>query len=198
MTSDQTPTYMDHYYLNFWLWACLRDGEVYLASYSALHAMIAGLRTSRADILTFNQKHMAAQREMELAKYHFITAVGSLVRNLEYSKRLFPSIEAACEKAQHLFAEGKLLRDMIEHADAYMQGKGREQAGFVREAKGVLSNFPGSAPGIADATSTIVDENGHWLGGRLNVERVMTEVRAIANEAAQIPAPSGLLPPRGT
>ncbi|MGB6283074.1 MAG: hypothetical protein WBG18_01395, partial [Xanthobacteraceae bacterium] len=189
-----TPTYMDHYYLNFWLWACLRDGEAYLASYSAFHAMIAGLRTNRADILAFNKKRMAAQREMELAKYHFVTAIGSLVRNLEHSNRLFPSIEAACEKAQHLFAEGKLLRDMIEHADEYMQGKGREQVGFVREAKSVLSNFPGSAPGIADATSTIVDENSHWLGGRLNVQRVMREVQAIANEAAQIPAPSGRLP----
>ncbi len=50
---------------------------------------------------------------------------------------------------------------------------------------------------IADATSTIVDKNGHWLGGRLNVERVVVEVRSIAAAAAQIPAPAGL-PPRRT
>ena len=134
VTGDQTATYMDHYYLNFWLWACLHDGEKYLAAASAFRAMIAGLRTTRESVLTFNQTRLTAQREMELAKYHFVTAVGSLVRNLEHSKRLFPSIEAACEKVQHLFAEGKLLRDMIEHADEYNQGKGREQAGFVRDA----------------------------------------------------------------
>jgi hypothetical protein len=40
------------------------------------------------------------------------------------------------------------------------------------------------------ATSTIIDGNGHWLGGRLNVERVVAEVRAIAEEAQKIPAPT--------
>jgi hypothetical protein len=36
-----------------------------------------------------------------------------------------------------------------------------------------------------------VGSDGHWLGGRLNVERVIAEVRAIAAVAAQIPAPTG-------
>jgi hypothetical protein len=111
------------------------------------------------------------------------------------SQESFPSIKPACDKARHLFAEGKLLRDMIEHADRYIEGKGRKQAGFVREVEGVATDLPGDAPGIADATSTIVDKNGHWLGGRLNVERVMIEVRAIAAAAAQILAPTGR-PPR--
>jgi hypothetical protein len=79
---------------------------------------------------------------------------------------------------------------MIEHADEYTEGKGQKQAGFVREAEGVATDLPGDAPGIADATSTIVDKNGHRLGGRL-------EVRAIAAAAAQIPAPAGR-PPRRT
>jgi hypothetical protein len=190
MTSEQTATYMDHHYLNFWLWACLRNGEAYLAASAALHGVIAELPTRGLDIRTFNQKRMTARREMELAKYHFVTVVGSLLRNLERSQDLFPNIKPACNRAQHLFAEGKLLRDMIEHADDYFDGKGREP-GFVREAVDVATNLPGSAPGIVDATSTIVDKNGHWLGGRLNVERVMAEVRAIANEAAQIQVPSG-------
>jgi hypothetical protein len=129
-----------------------------------------------------------------LAKYHFVTVVGSLLRNLQRSKELFPSIKPACDKAQHLFAEGKLLRDMIEHADAYIEGKGHKQAQFVREAEGVAANLPGDAPGIADATSTIVDDNGHWLGGRLNVERVIAEVRFIVEMATQIPAPEPALP----
>ena|SRR5262245_6010627 len=99
------------------------------------------------------------------------------MRNLKRSQSLFPSIKTACEQAQHLLAEGKQLRDMIEHADEYMEGKGPKQASFVREAVGVASNLPGDQSGIADATSTIVDENG-------------PEVRAIAEVAAQIPAPS--------
>ncbi len=47
---------------------------------------------------------------------------------------------------------------MIEHA--YFEGKGREQAGFIREAVGVATELPGSAPGIADATSTIISSSG--------------------------------------
>jgi hypothetical protein len=142
------------------------------------------------DVRTFQERRIAAQREMELAKYHFVTSLGRLLRNLKRSQDLFPSIKPVCDQAEHLFAEGKLLRDMIEHADEYIEGKGRKQAGFVREAEGVTTDLPGDAPGIADATSTIVDKNGHWLGGRLNVERVIVEVRAIAAAAAQIPAPT--------
>jgi hypothetical protein len=138
MTSDQTATYMDHHQLNFWLWACLRDGEAYLAASAAFGAI---LRTAGADIRTFHERRMTAQREMELAKYHFLTATGSLLRNLKRSQNLFPNIKPACNRAQHLFAEGKLLRDMIEHADAYFEGKGREQAGFIREAVGVATRL---------------------------------------------------------
>jgi hypothetical protein len=199
MTSDEGPTYMEHHYLNFWLWACLQDGEAYLSASAALRSVTAELRPTAGkpmpDIRTFNDRRIAAQQQMELAKYHFVTVVGSLLRNLNRSQELFPSIKPACDKAQHLFAEGKLLRDMIEHADEYIEGKGRKQADFVREAEGVATNLPGDAPGVADATSTIVDENGHWLGGRLNVERVLAEVRAIAAEAGQIPAPSATRPP---
>jgi hypothetical protein len=197
MTSDQGPTYMDHHYLNFWLWACLHDGEAYLAASAAVRSISAEFRSTAIagkpmpDIRrTFNERRIAAQQHMELEKYHFVTAVGSLLRNLKRSQELFPSIKPVCDKAQHLFAEGKLLRDMIEHSDAYIERKGHKQANFVREAEGVATNLPGDAPGIADATSTIVDENGHWLGGRLNVERVIAEVRIIAEEAAQIRAPS--------
>jgi hypothetical protein len=129
------------------------------------------------------------QQEMALAMYHFVTTMGSLLRNLKRSQELFPNIKPACDKAQHLFAEGKLLRDMIEHADQYIEGKGKNQADFIREAEGVGSNFPGSSPGIVDAISTYVDKNGHWLGGRLNVERVLAEVKAIQVEVEKIPQP---------
>jgi hypothetical protein len=192
MTNDQATTFMDHHYLNFWLWACLRDAEAYLAASAAFRSFLTNLGGGGQafDVRTFQERRIAAQREMELAKYHFVTSLGRLLRNLKRSQDLFPSIKPVCDQAEHLFAEGKLLRDMIEHADEYIEGKGRKQAGFVREAEGVTTDLPGDAPGIADATSTIVDKNGHWLGGRLNVERVIVEVRAIAAAAAQIPAPT--------
>src|SRR5215510_13927797 len=107
MTSHQTPTFMDHHYLNFWLWACLHDGEAYLAASGASRSshrdLGSGGRTF--DVRAFHEKRLAAQREMELAKYHFVASLGSLLHNLKRSQSLFPSIKTACEQAQHLLAE---------------------------------------------------------------------------------------------
>jgi hypothetical protein len=187
---------MDHHYLSFWLWACLHDGEAYLAASAALSSLSRPEKIGTSDVRAFTERRTAAQRQMDLEKYHFVTAVGSLLRNLKRSQELFPSIKPACDNAHHLFAEGKPLRDMIEHADQYIEGKGRKQADFVREAEEVGTNLPGDAPGIADATSTVIDDKGHWLGGRLNVEQVIAEVRSMAEEVKKLPAPRAI--PKGS
>jgi hypothetical protein len=63
MSNDKTPTYMDHHYLNFWLWACLRDGEAYLAASAALTAELrkVALGKGRPDLRTFNQRRIQAR-----------------------------------------------------------------------------------------------------------------------------------------
>jgi len=75
---------------------------------------------------------------------------------------------------------------MIEHShgnDGYLAGGGNHPDRFVRDGA--------PKPGItADATSTIIDENGHWLGGRLCVELVLEEVSQIFKEAKKIPPPA--------
>src|SRR3954453_19599664 len=152
MTSSQGPTYMDHHYLKFWLWACLHDGEKYLEANREERSISSEFRKARQpgqapDVRAHLERRMALRQRIELEKYHFVTAVGSLLRNLKRSQELFPSIKPACDKAQHLFAEGKDLRDMIEHADAYVEGKGRKQEEFLREAEDVATNLPGNAPG---------------------------------------------------
>jgi hypothetical protein len=187
---------MDHHYLNFWLWACLHDAEAYLAASEGHRSIIEELGASALahklmpDMRTHHERRTAAQQRMELEKYHFVTSMGSLLRNLRRSQHLFPTIQLAYNKAQHLLTEGKQLRDMVEHAEEYLEGKGRKQDVFVREAEGIATSLPGTSPGIADVTSTVIDENGHWIGGRLNVERAIAEVRLIAEEAKKIPAPS--------
>jgi hypothetical protein len=125
---------------------------------------------------------------MELKKYHFVASLGKLLRLLGRAQHLFPAIQPACSRANHLLSEGKELRDMIEHSDAYEAGRGKFQNKFVREAES-LAALPGSLPGVADATGTIVDQTGHWLGGRLNVERVLQEISSIREEALRLPAP---------
>jgi hypothetical protein len=38
-----------------------------------------------------NKRRITAQQQMELAKYHFVVSMGSLLRNLKRSQELFPS-----------------------------------------------------------------------------------------------------------
>ena len=189
MGENDKPTWMDHYNLNFWLWACLSDAEAYLAASEHLMASVRKLGQSGENFAAANAERLLAQQHDMLAKYHFVSTMGSLLRNLNRLQELFPSIQPAYDKAEHLRTEGKLLRDMIEHADEYLAGKGRKQDKFVRESPDLLTSIPGDKPGTADATATLIDEKGHWLGGRLNVERVISELRPLIEEAKKIPAP---------
>jgi hypothetical protein len=193
------PSWMDHHQLIFWFWAFLQDAEQYLKTSQRERALLMLPRQSPPYFAAKRQEFDLIRRKMELDKYHFVTTMGTLLRVLKRAQHLFPGIQPAYSQAQHLLKEGKGLRDIIEHADEYLECKGQKQDAFVREATGIATSIPGSSPGIADATSTVVDENGHWLGGRLNVERVVAEVRAIAEEAQKIPAPSAArLRPRPT
>jgi hypothetical protein len=78
---------------------------------------------------------------------------------------------------------------MIEHADDYESGKGKHQPKFVRETTDLLTDLPGNGKILADATSVIVTDSGHWLGGRFNVERALLELRPIIEVAEAIPEP---------
>jgi methionyl-tRNA synthetase len=194
------PTFMDHYYLQFWLWACVTDGEAFLQANIDFTATLRGLATRipSNERAKAQEQRKLLQKRSELAKYHFVTTMGSLLRQLQRTHSLFPEIQLAYDKAHHLRKEGKDLRDMIEHADEYLAGRGRKPAQFVRTAEDIATNIPGDQPGMADATSLIVDDKGHWLGGRLNVEQVLSEVRAILAEAEKIPPPeSKARPARG-
>ena len=184
------PTWMDHHYLNFWLWACLHDAEAYLESSRQLNSVIRSIQHIPQGIA-------AAQNQLELDKYHFVMTVGSLVKHLNRLAPLFPSIQPAFNAAVHLRKEGLYLRNMIEHAEKNLDAaaKGTPRGGFVRKSN-LLSDLPGDSQGEADATSTIIDNNGHWLGGRLNVERVIAEVRPIYEAATAIPPPSSIPLPR--
>jgi hypothetical protein len=185
-TAEQPmPTFMDHHFLQFWLWAFITDAEAFLLASHEFRSLIRG----SIQIPNGADQRRFGKMRLELAKYHLVSTMGSLLRHLKRVQPLFPAIHSSWEKAEHLQKEGKDLRDMIEHADQYMAGEGRRQDQFFREAAGVATNLPGDRPGVADATSMIVDNNGHWLGGRLNVERALAEVRLIWADALNIPPP---------
>jgi hypothetical protein len=183
------PTYMDHRYLRFWPWACVTNGQEYLRTSAAFWAAIAVRPIPGTDFMQQIKNRERLRDRMELAKYHFVSSVGSLLRHMKRTHMLFPSIKDVWDKAEHLQKEGKDLRDMIEHADDYLTGKGQKQQAFIREAEGLLTNLPGDKPGLVDATSDIIDGSGHWLGGRLSVEKAIEEAGALLVEAEKIPPP---------
>lgn len=180
---SQDATWWDHHELTFWLWATLNNSDRYLSlsaeSQAATEAMfnkdMAQWSDDRASLDDLN-------RQTTLAAYHFVTAMGVLIRVLKRSQHLFPSIQPPYSRANHLLKEGKEIRDMIEHAygkDGYLAGGGKHKDKFVRQEAGIA----------ADATSTIIKDDGHWLGNRLCVEKVVDEIRAIHDEATKLEAP---------
>lgn len=180
-------TWFDHQQLLFWLPACLRDAEVYLSSSSASKVAFDKIFSGGFEAMDqHNDEHQKLSDQQTLDAYHFIVVTGNLLRLLKRAQHLFPAIQPSYSRAKHLLSEGKELRDMIEHShgnDGYLAGGGNHPEKFVRDGA--------PKPGItADATSTIIDENGHWLGGRLCVERVMKEVSEIYQEARKIPPPT--------
>ncbi|MDT0502724.1 MULTISPECIES: hypothetical protein [unclassified Halomonas] len=180
-------TWFDHQQLNFWLWACLQDAEKYLflsrSSQDALDKMFdAPLEKMKAA----QQEADKIQSHTDLAAYHFIVTMGNTLRLLGRAQHMFPSIQPPYSRARHMKGEGKELRDMIEHAHGhggYLAGQGKHQEKFVRDGA--------PRPGVtADAISTVIDENGHWLGGRLCVETVVEEIRHIYEAAQTIDPPT--------
>lgn len=180
-------TWFDHQQLLFWLQACLRDAEIYLSSSSASKVAFDKMFSGGFEAMEqHKEEHQKRSDQQALDAYHFIVVTGNLLRLLKRAQHLFPAIQPSYSRAKHLLSEGKELRDMIEHShgnDGYLAGGGNHPEKFVRDGA--------PKPGItADATSTIIDENGHWLGGRLCVERVMEEVSEIYQEAREIPPPT--------
>lgn len=182
-SQSQNATWWDHHELTFWLWATLKNADHYLllsaksqeAHESMFHKNMTPWRDARAEIEDLS-------RQTTLAAYHFVTAMGVLIRVLKRSQHLFPSIQPAYSRANHLLKEGKDIRDMIEHAygkDGYLSGGGRQKDKFVRQKAGIA----------ADATSTIIKDDGHWLGNRLCVEKVIIELRAIHEEVVKLEVP---------
>jgi hypothetical protein len=137
--SEGELLWIDLWDLNFWLWVCLHDANEYLKSdrefLTALDKLSEHPLGQEAMQQRMQQK-LAAQRIKELKKYHFVMAMGSLVRRLDRLVLKFPEMKAAYDAAQHLRIEGLYLRNMIEHADTNVQAmvKGAPRGGFVRKS----------------------------------------------------------------
>lgn len=163
-----------HDQLMYWIWACLESARAYLLMSKEYHEILFERKNPVSMELRTDYRY-----KVDLAKYNFIMTLGSLCRNLKVAQHLFPEIQPAYSRAHHLIKEGNELRGMVEHSDEYFSGRGKHKERWIRSD----SPFVGSS---ADPTSTIVNEEGHWLGGRLNVEKIILEVCFIQDAAKNI------------
>ena len=182
-SQSQSATWRDHQELTFWLWATLENAYCYLSlSAKSQEALDSIFDRNVAKCNDTSAKIKDLDRQKALAAYHFVAAMGVLIRVLKRSQHLFPSLQPSYSRANHLLKEGQEIRNMIEHAygeDGYLSGGGNHRDKFVRQKAGIA----------ADATSTIIKDDGHWLGNRLCVEKVITELLAINEEAVKLEAP---------
>lgn len=182
-----SATWFEHQQLLFWLEACIKDAKTYLvSSQNASIAFEKIFSNNLESVSEYKHVYEQCQDQNELDKYHFILVMGNLLRILKRAQHLFPIIQPAYSKAIHFLTEGKSLRDMIEHShgnDGYLAGGGKNPEKYIRH------NAP--EPGCScDATSTIINRQGHWLGGRLCVEQILDEITTIYKVAINIPPPS--------
>jgi hypothetical protein len=147
--------------LEFWLWGFLQDAEAYLAT------------SERRRNLPFRSAERGPLRQLQrLQEYHLLTCASQLSRHVDHVASLNPRVKAASLGAEHLLQEARWLRNMIEHLEKYYAGKGDFQADFVKT--GIVM-----AGAAADASSTFIVDEAHWLGGRFHLERGIAEARVI-------------------
>ncbi|MGO8738542.1 hypothetical protein [Rhodoblastus sp.] len=193
------PTFQDHHDLQFWLWACLKAGDDFLAACgqetSVRHRVAGihtrphrGIQTVIASEAARFQSEMATKKRL-LAQYHFVITAGMSAKVLNRISPLFPQINETYEAAEHFRKEALNLRNLLEDTENIAAAKKGTPRGGWNRKKDLLRELPGSSGGISDATSLIVNDKGHWIGGRLRVEGVLFEVNKIYEAALTIPAP---------
>ncbi|MDQ7735459.1 hypothetical protein QT231_22385 [Halomonas sp. SpR1] len=189
-TPDDANWY-EHNQMNFWLWACLEDAEQYLElSKQCQRTFDLMFSDGISSMKRYEDEFRLLEKKQQLNAYHFILTTGNLLRVFERARHMFPEIEPTFTSAQHLNNEARELRDLVEHThgrNGYIAGWGNNPDRYERR--------DGPQPGVlADATSTIINEKGHWLGGRLCVETIHLEVSRIIEVAKTIPAPTDYIP----
>src|SRR5258708_9588400 len=79
---NSQPTRMDHRNLNFWLSACISDGEEFLKASRELSSIPPALaRLPHEERMAIIERRKLAQERLGLTKYHFVSTIGSGRRN---------------------------------------------------------------------------------------------------------------------
>ncbi|MCU6798265.1 hypothetical protein OB236_39670 [Paenibacillus sp. WQ 127069] len=133
-----------------------------------LNTEIISLFQKMRDFTSFNsndRQRMDHTSDMSrLEEYYFVIALNKALEWLIECKLYFNEMQDIINRINIELPYIREARNMREHEIEYYKNKGRKQEDFVR---------PLGAEGqsIADATSTIVNEEGYFVGGRLSVQK---------------------------
>lgn len=124
-----------------------------------------------------HKSQMEAWRIHRLIDEHFfLTAARQVIRWCERAKEQYPELAAHLNE----FCSDRNIvntRDMREHGDEYLDGRGRRQQDYVAEVDSANCPLPGDQNGICDASSTVVFGEQYLIGGRVDVRQTLRKVK---------------------
>jgi len=113
-------------------------------------------------------------------EHFFLIAARQVIRWCEFAKKQYSELTPAIDK----FCSDRNIidtRNMREHNDEYLVGKGNKQKNYVSEVKSINFDIPGDQLGTCDASSTIVDGDRYLIGGRVDVLQTLKKIEELLN-----------------
>ncbi len=116
------------------------------------------------------QRREDAKGWMRSQEHFFVIALGKALDWLKELEAVDPALKPLIAEFCSKVPDGRGIRNMREHDNAYLHGKGRQQAAFHKRVEG----YAGMNVVISsDATATIIVGEHYLIGGRLNVRETV-------------------------
>jgi hypothetical protein len=147
-----------------WCRAVIIESDRILEFNDEIISLFQKMRDSTSFKSNDRQRMDHASDMSRLEEYYFVIALNKALEWLIECKPYFNEMQIIVNSINNEVPYIREVRNMREHEIAYYKDKGRKQEDFKR---------PLGAEGqsIADATSTIVNEEGYFVGGRISVQK---------------------------
>lgn len=162
MENDQSGVWFSVEVARQWVRAVVLQGERMLRASERMNDIksMDGFRNAK-DVLSIEE-------------HFFVIAVNRAVQWCLEAERNDEPLRGVSKPFRNAADKGKEVRDMREHDIEYFRGGGKKRHRFEADVK-----ISGSLTGRADASSTIVTDQGYLIGGRLNAQEVMDEAQKL-------------------
>lgn len=117
-----------------------------------------------------------ALKKGTLAVRPFASALASSLKWAKELKTSNPALSKEIDEFTNSLPEAKNLRDMLEHEDDYLKGKGKEPTRFKKDM--VVNKGKQFVKGIMPQVIMVVNE-GVFVGGKVNVGNAVQHLRLL-------------------